>query len=70
MSDGWTTMAVTEVRPGDLVRMPNGQEVLVSRVEAKFFGTDTMVAFVEDTPERWFKQPARTGDSVEVRRSA
>ncbi len=62
-------MAVADVRPGDLVRMPNGQEVLVSRIEAKFFGMDTMVALIEDTPERWFKQPARNGDDVEVRRS-
>jgi len=64
----WTRVPVTDVRPGDRVRFASGRELLVSRVDRPFMGRDSMVAFIEDTPERWFKQPARADDEVEVLR--
>jgi hypothetical protein len=47
----------------------SGQEVLVSRIEASFLGRDNMVAFIEDTPDRWFKQPVQLAAEVEVLRA-
>jgi hypothetical protein len=62
-------MPVADVRPGDRVRMATGQEVLVSRIEPNFMGRATMVAFIEDTPTRWFKQPVSQTAEVEVQRA-
>jgi hypothetical protein len=67
MSESWKTVTVDEVTVGDAVRTKTGDVVLVSRIERPFLGMDTMVAFVEDTPDRWFKQPMPTGGEVEVR---
>ena len=66
---GWTAVPVSEVQPGDRVRVSGGQEVLVSRIEPRFMGIDTMVAFIEDTPTRWFKMPVPQSGEVEVQRS-
>jgi len=49
--------------------MASGQEVLVSRIEASFLGRENMVAFIEDTPDRWFKQPVPLAAEVEVLRA-
>jgi len=67
MSDTWKTVKAQEVKVGDTVRTPSGQVVLVSRVEAPFLGRSNMVAFIEDTPDRWFKQPVPSDSDVEVR---
>jgi hypothetical protein len=67
MADSWTSMAAKEVRLGDRVRLA-GYEVLVSNIEASFMGMDTMVAFIEDTPSRWFKMPVPKATEVEVQR--
>jgi hypothetical protein len=40
--------------------------MVVSRIEARFFGRDNVVAFVEDTDENWFKQPVPLAAEVEV----
>jgi hypothetical protein len=61
-------MPVADVRPGDRVRLATGQEVLVSRIEPNFLGRATMIAFIEDTPTRWFKQPVPQTAEVEVQR--
>ena len=66
---GWASVPVSEVKPGDRVRVASGQEVLVSRIEPRFMGIDTMVAFIEDTPTRWFKMPVPQSGEVEVQRS-
>ncbi len=66
MTESWTTMRVTDVRPGDRVRLANGQEMLVSRIEPNFMGMEAMVAFIEDTSARWFKQPVPQTTEVEV----
>jgi hypothetical protein len=68
MTQAWTSIAVSDVRPGDRVRLANGNELLVSRIEPNFFGREAMVALIEDTPDRWFKQPAQLVAEVEVLR--
>jgi hypothetical protein len=70
MGEPWMSVSVADVRTGDRVRLASGQELLVSRIEANFFGRETMVAFIEDTAERWFKQPVPTTAEVEVQRSS
>ena len=69
MDDAWTQLPVAEVRPGDRIRA-NGQEVLVARIEPDFFGVDGLVAFIEDSPDRWFKMPLPTNLVVEAQRPA
>ena len=66
MSDQWATVKASAVEPGQRVRMPNGTELIASRIEPRFFGMDNMIAFIEDTGQRWFKQPVPTDTDVEV----
>jgi hypothetical protein len=68
MAESWTTVPAADVRVGDRIRLATGQEMLVSRIEPNFMGMKTMVAFVEDTPTRWFKQPLPPTAEVEVQR--
>jgi hypothetical protein len=70
MSDTWRTTKAQDVEVGDTVRTQSGAEVIVSRIEAPFLGAANMVAFIEDTPERWFKQPVLLDSDVEVRLAA
>jgi len=65
MSDGWKTVPATEVQVGQRVRA-SGTELTVSRIDTNFLGRPDMLAFIEDTPERWFKRPARMNADVEV----
>jgi preprotein translocase subunit YajC len=58
------TVLASQVQVGDRVRTANGNELTVTRIETGFFGV--MLAFVEDTPERWFKQPVMETAEVEV----
>jgi hypothetical protein len=67
MSESWKTVKASDVRVGDTVRIQSGAEVIVSRVDPSFMGMSNMVAFIEDTPERWFKQPMMADGEVEVR---
>jgi hypothetical protein len=67
MSDSWKTVKAQDVRAGDTVRTQSGEVLIISRIEAPFFGRSEMVAFIEDTPERWFKQPMPSDSEVEVR---
>jgi hypothetical protein len=67
MPDTWKTVKALEVKPGDTVRTQSGEVLIVSRVEAPFFGRSNMVAFIEDTPDRWFKQPMQSDSDVEIR---
>ena len=60
----WRTAPASEVKEGDRVRLANGNELTVTRIETGFFGV--MLAFIEDTPERWFKQPVQETAEVEV----
>lgn len=68
MAEPWITVTAADVRVGDRIRLAAGAELLVSRIEPRLFGLD-MVAFIEDTPERWFKQPMAPSAEVEVLRA-
>jgi hypothetical protein len=67
MSDTWKTVKAQDVKAGDTVRTQSGAVVIVSRIEAPFLGLSNMVAFIEDTPNRWFKQPVVSESEVEIR---
>ena len=69
MSENWKTVKAEAVRPVDAVRTQSGDVVTVSRVEKAFLGLPNMLAFIEDTPDRWFKQPMMADADVEVRSS-
>jgi hypothetical protein len=67
MSESWKKVKADEVRAGDAVRTQAGDVVTVSHIESSFLGMPNMLAFIEDTPERWFKQPMMADAEVEVR---
>jgi hypothetical protein len=67
MSESWKKVKADEIRAGDAVRTQAGSVVTVSRIESSFLGMPNMLAFIEDTPERWFKQPMMADAEVEVR---
>ncbi len=67
MSESWKKVKADEVRAGDAVRTQAGDVVIVSRIETGFMGRPNMLAFIEDTPDRWFKQPMMADGEVEVR---
>jgi hypothetical protein len=60
-------VTAAEVVPGDRVRLESGEEVTATRIQSPFFG-EGRLAFIEDTPERWYKRPVATDTSVEVLR--
>jgi hypothetical protein len=64
--DAAKKVPATEVRPGDHIRLASGIELEVSHIEAAFLGMPAMIAFIEDTPERWFKAPVPTDAEVEI----
>ncbi len=64
----WRTVAAADVRPGERVRPRAGFELTATRVETAFLGFDGMLAFVEDSAERWLKLPAQCDADVEVLR--
>jgi hypothetical protein len=66
MASEWKTIKASDVKPGQHVRMANGTEIVATRIEPRFFGMDNMLAFIEDTDQRWFKQPAPADADVEV----
>lgn len=68
MTESWQSIHVEEVQVGDRLRTPAGVVLEVTTIEPDFFGMDTMIAFIEDTPTRWFKQPIARGTEVEVDR--
>jgi hypothetical protein len=69
MSDIWKTVKAEQVKTGDAVRTQTGDVVTVSRIEKSFMGLPNMLAFIEDTADRWFKQPMMADADVEVRAS-
>ena len=68
MSAEWKAVTAADVVPGDRVRLGSGVELTATRVEPGFMGMAALVAFIEDTPERWFKQPVPSSTEVEVLR--
>jgi hypothetical protein len=69
MAESWTTVTAADVRAGDRVRLASGVELLVSRIETGFLGREGLIALIEDTPARWYKQPVSQATEVEVARS-
>jgi hypothetical protein len=69
MTESWTSIPAGDVKLGDHIRLASGQELLVSQIEANFMGMETMVAFIEDTPTRWLKQPVPQSAEIEVQRA-
>jgi hypothetical protein len=67
MSESWKTVKADDVRTGDAIRTKTGDVVIVSHIEEAFLGRANMVAFIEDTADRWFKQPMPMDADVEVR---
>ena len=66
----WSSAPAEDVVVGERVRLGNGEVVQVSKIEDTFMGMDTMLAFIEDTPARWFKAPVPKGTTVEVERDS
>jgi hypothetical protein len=65
MTDQWRNQPASSVRPGDRVRT-GGDELVVSRIESPFMGRAAMLAFIEDSPERWIKRPVPADMEIEV----
>jgi len=65
MADSWVTKQAGEVRIGDRIRRRDN-ELTVHRIEENFLGRDGFLAFIEDSPERWFKVPSEKTAEVEV----
>jgi hypothetical protein len=70
VSESWKVVRANEVNVGDVVRTSTGDVVTVTRVETSFLGRPDMLAFIEDTPERWYKRPVAADAELEVRTSA
>jgi hypothetical protein len=60
-------MAARDVRPGATVRLGDGRELEVTRIEDGMMGMTGLRAFIEDTPRQWFKAPVPEDTVVEVR---
>jgi hypothetical protein len=67
--DSLATVAASDVKVGDVVRTSTGDVIVVSRIETSFLGRPNMLAFIEDTPDRWYKRPTMVDAEVEVRSS-
>ena len=63
---GWRHAPVGEVAVGDVIRLRGDVVITVSRIESPFLGRAEMLAFIEDTPERWLKCPAPVAGTVEI----
>jgi len=68
MAEQWQTVAADKVQVGDRIRF-FGTELTVSKIEQGFMGMP-MIAFIEDTPEKWFKAPCQETGEVEVLKEA
>jgi hypothetical protein len=66
----WSAVIAQDVRPGNYVRLPNGLELLVTRVDANHLGMPQYLKLVEDTDERWICFVMPTDRELEVRREA
>jgi hypothetical protein len=70
MAEPWITVTAADVRPGDRIRLATGEQMVVSRIEPRLLGLDGLLALVEDTPDRWFKQALAPSADVEVLRAS
>jgi hypothetical protein len=65
----WRTVPATEVKPGDVVELPDGKVVNVTRIESLFGRTD-FLKLIEDNDERWMASGMPTAIDVKVKRSS
>ena len=61
----WRAATAGDVQVGDVIKA-RGVEITVSRIENEFLGRPGMIAFIQDTPERWFKAPMTPDTPVEI----
>ena len=61
----WHTVRADSVERGQRVRV-RGAELVATGIERPFLGRSEMLAFIEDTPERWLKRPVAVDAEVEV----
>jgi hypothetical protein len=62
----WSIRPASETEVGDRVRLPNGAELTVTRVEEAFLGREELICLIEDTLARWLAQPVTRDAEVEV----
>ena len=65
----WEKTTAEQVAVGERVRIRD-VEITASRIEHGFLGRPNMMAFIEDTSERWLKVPTKPDGEVEVMRGA
>jgi hypothetical protein len=65
---GWSPVTAQDVRAGDHVRLPNGEELSVTRIDPDHLGITTYVKLVEDTDERWICFVLPVDRELEVQR--
>jgi hypothetical protein len=61
-----TSVPAGQIEVGTTIRLADGRELLVSRIEPEFMGRPGLTAFIEDSPRQWFKAPMATDTLVEV----
>jgi hypothetical protein len=66
MAESWKQAKASDVGIGEVIRTQSGDIVMVSRIEESFMGNEAMIAFIEDTPERWYKRPSRRDADLEI----
>jgi hypothetical protein len=66
MTDAWRAVIASEVEPGDRVRLGSGALMTLSLIETGLLGMPGLLAFIEDTPTRWYKHPIPASTTVEV----
>jgi hypothetical protein len=66
VAESWHQAKASDVAIGDVIRTERGDVVTVSRIESNFLGNEAMIAFIEDTPERWYKRPSRSDANLEI----
>lgn len=66
MSESWSVARADEVNVGDVVRTSSGDVVIVTSIETNFLGRSNMLAYIENTPTRWYKRPVPFDADVEI----
>ncbi len=66
MPETWKTVRADEIKPGDTIRVRGEHVLSVARIENEFMGRAGMLAFIEDSSERWFKAPTPADAEVEI----
>ncbi len=62
----WVMKQAADVRPGDRVVSPRGEELTVTRIHDRFLGVQDLICLVEETPSRWLAEPLKTDAVVKI----